>query len=106
LHILREAGVSALYIDLVGLPALRLQKEAVCLLIGEANYLVLYRGTVTRPHAFDEPGVQRGAMKISSYYLVRPLVGIDQIAGKLLPPLDWLTLRIDRIRRRRERMLP
>jgi hypothetical protein len=36
---------------------------------------------------------------------MRPFVGIDQIAGKLLPPLKRLAQRIDRIRRRGERML-
>jgi hypothetical protein len=75
------------------------------LFIGETDYLILYGGTVARPHTFDEPGIQGGAVKIGAYYPVRPLVGIDQIARKLLPPLYWLAQGINGIRWRRERML-
>ena len=67
------------------------------MLIGEANYLVLYRRAVARPNPGDEPGKQGSAVKIRADYLVRLFVGVDQITGKLLPPLDWLVLGIDGI---------
>jgi hypothetical protein len=64
LHILREAGVSPLDIDLVGLPALWLEEKGMGTLVGKANDLVLYRGAIAGTDPVDEAGKQRGPVKV------------------------------------------
>ena len=64
LHIFRQAGVHALYIDFARAPALRLQKDLMSLFIGKTHDLIFDRWAIARTNAFDDTCIERRTVQV------------------------------------------
>ena len=87
LDLFGQTGKKALDIYFAGVPALRLQKQLVSLLVGETHHLLFETGTVTRPLGINGAGRDGRAMQILPYNLQGLVRGIDRVARQLRPPL-------------------
>ena len=86
LGVLGQARVGALDVDLVRLPALRFEKEAVAVLVPEPVHLVFDGGAVARPTRLDRAVEHGGAVEVGEDDLVGAGGRGDAVAGQLGTP--------------------
>ena len=83
LHVEGQGGGNAVGIELVRRQAFGFQKDLVRVLVGKAIDLVLDARAVARPHAADDPGEHRAAVKAAADDLVRARIGVRDPARHL-----------------------
>src|SRR6185295_13150661 len=88
LHVKWQRRGDAVWVDLVGGKALRLEEDLMACLVGKAIDLVLDAWAVARADAFDHAGEHRTAVKAAADDLVRALVGVRDPAASLARVLN------------------
>ena len=83
LHLERQACGNAVYVDLVGVTTLGLQKKLVRGLLCEFHDLVLDAGTVARPNALDYSREERRLVEVRPDDLMSKAVRMRNPAGNL-----------------------
>ena len=80
LHVLRQGGGHALHIPFPALPALRLQKDLMPVLVGKLHDLILNAGAIPGSHAVDLARIQRRPVQIAADDLVGLRGGPGEVA--------------------------
>ena len=68
----------------------------MALLVGKSHYLVLNAGTIARSDALDHARIEGRAGHIGAYDFMGFCIGIDDVAGQLIAPVQLFPVRIDR----------
>src|SRR5271170_3110 len=89
LNVDRQAGRHPIYVNLVSIQALWLQKNLMAILIGKLDDLILNRRTVARTNPFNLTAVQRRSRNILANDRVSFLRRVGNVAGNL-GPIDLL----------------
>ncbi len=83
LNVARQARRYPVAVILEGVSSLGLEKNLVCLAVGEADDLVFDRRTVPRTGALDLARIHRCAVKVGSDHIVHCSIGVGDVAVEL-----------------------
>ncbi|MPM56847.1 hypothetical protein SDC9_103663 [bioreactor metagenome] len=84
LHVSRQAGTHALHIHFVGGAPFRFNEDLMPVLVRKAHELVLNAGAIACAGCVDLSAVHRGTVQVFKDHAVGFVVGIGQIARRLL----------------------